>query len=381
MTQVVITSGATWTVPSDCIAATVELIGAGQGGNATNGGNGGDYAKKAIASLTPGASVNIQLGVHGAGVASGPQNTGTDTWFSSAATVLAKGGGSASTSIGDATFAGGSGDASGGGGGAAGPNAAGGAASGSSGGQGDGTFGGLGGASGAAGAAGTEWGTVGSGGGGGTAAAASVTLVNVGSSANSSSSAINLSVPITVSAGDTILAVLSARQGATNTGPSGFTLLDDYIAVSSTSMSEVLVYSKTADGTETSVAATSTRSFNGAALQVWKVPGGATAQTFRGGRGAAGTSTSWSVGPFTPTNANATVIALWSGGTSITGGTYGVDAAWSAITIVDTDPGTNLGTASVGWATQQQTTATAATATFSASVGVNNPTDYMIAVS
>lgn len=210
--------------------------------------------------------------------------------------------------------------------------------------------------------------------------AASVSLVPVGSDANSGTT-VNMSVPITVSAGDTILAVLSARQGATNTGPAGFTLLDDYIAVSSTSMSEILVYSKTADGTETSVAATSSRTSNGAGLQVWKVPGGATIQTFRGGRGGTSAVMSWSVGPFTPTADHATVIAMWSSGLPLTDSTYGVDAAWSNFTVVDTQSGGNLGTASLGWATQQQTTAAAATATFTASAGVNNPTDYMIAVS
>ena len=211
-------------------------------------------------------------------------------------------------------------------------------------------------------------------------AASGKTLVNVGSAANSGTT-VNLNVPITVSAGDLILAVLSVRQGATNTGPAGYTLVDDYIALTSTSMAEVLVYTKTATGTETSVSATSTRSSNGAALQVWKIPGGAGVQTFQGGRGQSGAATAWSVGPFTPSTNNAIVIALWAGGTTITAGTYGVDAAWSSFTVVNTATGSNLGTASIGWATQKQTTAAAATANFTASVGVNNPTDYMIAVS
>lgn len=212
------------------------------------------------------------------------------------------------------------------------------------------------------------------------AAPAGISLVDVGSNVGSGTT-VTLGVPITVSAGDTILAVLSARQGATNTGPSGFTLLDDYIAVASTSMSEILVYFKTADGTETSVGATSARSSNNAALQVWKIPGGANVQTFRGGRGASGTPTSWSVGPFTPAADNSIVIAMWSGGLSRTQGTYGVDAAWVNFTVVDTDTGGNIGMASIGFATQQQTAATAATATFTASNGISNPTDYMIAVS
>lgn len=206
---------------------------------------------------------------------------------------------------------------------------------------------------------------------------ATVDLVDCGSSANSGTT-VNMSVPVTVNAGDTILAVLSARQGATNTGPAGFTLLDDYIAVSSTSMSELLVYTKTADGTETSVSATSNRSFGSAALQVWTIPGGAVIETFRGGRGGSGAVTSWAVGPFTPVADYSAVIALWSSGAQLAESTYGVDAAWNPMTIVDTNTGTNLGLASIGWTTQQQTGATATTATFSASGGVNNPTDYMI---
>lgn len=212
-----------------------------------------------------------------------------------------------------------------------------------------------------------------------TEAGATVDLVDCGHSANSGTT-VNMSVPVSVAAGDTILAVLSARQGATNTGPAGFTLLDDYIAVASTSLPEILVYKKTADGTETSVAATSSRASNGAGLQVWKIPGGANIQTFRGGR-TFGTVTAWSVGPFTPANDNSAVIAFWACGLPITEGTYGVDAAWSGFTVVDTNTGANLGTASIGWATQQQTTAAAATANFTASSGVQNPCNYMIAVS
>lgn len=212
-----------------------------------------------------------------------------------------------------------------------------------------------------------------------TEAGASVELVDCGHSANSGTT-VNMSVPISVAAGDTILAVLSARQGATNTGPAGFTLVDDYIAVASTSLPEILVYVKTADGTETSVDASSTRASNGAALQVWKIAGGASIQTFRGGR-TFGTVTAWSVGPCAPANDNSAVIAFWACGLPITEGTYGVDAAWSGFTVVDTNTGANLGTASIGWATQQQTTAAAATANFTASSGVQNPCNYMIAVS
>ena len=251
MTRVVVSSGSTWTVPADCIAATVELIGAGQGGNATNGGNGGDYAGVSNLALTPGAVIPIQIGVGGLGVASGSQNAGGDTKFGTY--VLAKGGGSASADIGSTTFAGGLGDASGGGGGAAGPNAAGGAASGSSGGQGDGTFGGLGGASGAAGAAGAEWGTVGSGGGGGSAAAVGPAFVQGNINAPSGPQTVaSVTLPVKATSGNILIAAIECMTTAAPTTPTGWTL-DQSANLRNPSLH---LFHKTSDGTETGISVT-----------------------------------------------------------------------------------------------------------------------------
>src|SRR5690348_10881235 len=144
MTEVLLTSGTSWTVPADCVSATVECIGGGQGGNATNGGNGADYAKVSNLALNPGDSIAIQIGAGGAGVSSGTQNAGGDTKFGTY--VLAKGGGSASPDVGDVTYAGGTGDSSGAGGAAAGAGGAGASASGTTPGAGDGDLAGGGGA-------------------------------------------------------------------------------------------------------------------------------------------------------------------------------------------------------------------------------------------
>lgn len=144
MTEVLITSGTSWQVPSDCVSATVECIGGGQGGNDVNGGNGGDYAKAANIALTPGDTVAVQIGAGGAVVASGTQNAGGDTKFGSQ--VLAKGGGSASVDVGGVSFAGGAGDSSGAGGAAAGAGGAGASAVGTTPGAGDGDLAGSGGA-------------------------------------------------------------------------------------------------------------------------------------------------------------------------------------------------------------------------------------------
>jgi hypothetical protein len=57
-----------WTVPSNYQPGTVEIIGAGAGGQSGTtsndpGGAGGGYAKDTSVSLTPSSSVNCQLGV------------------------------------------------------------------------------------------------------------------------------------------------------------------------------------------------------------------------------------------------------------------------------------------------------------------------------
>lgn len=163
-----LTSGTSWTVPSNWNSSnnSVEVIGAGGGGSSVSsgagyGGGGGAYAKVTNVSLTPGASVTYQVGAAGAVGAKGGDTyfNGTGTLCSSQ-TVCAKGGlggpsgpnnGATTTpSIGTTKYSGGnggalSGDAGAGGGGAGGPNgngAAGGAANTTQGGGGGASSGG-----------------------------------------------------------------------------------------------------------------------------------------------------------------------------------------------------------------------------------------------
>jgi hypothetical protein len=225
--QTFITSGTTWTVPSDWnnVNNSLEVIGGGGGGGGGfqqstgnggyggGGGGGGGYAKVTNVTLTPGSVVAIAIGAGGGGGASSAGGTdGGDTYLcnstsnctsitDSAVIVGAKGGnaggagltatagasgaGGASTSaVGSLKYNGGaggtggpfvssSGGGGGGGGGAAGPNAAGNAgatpttSTAGGGGQGDGSAGGTGGTtSGTNGNNGTEYdATHGSGGG------------------------------------------------------------------------------------------------------------------------------------------------------------------------------------------------------------------------
>lgn len=143
-TQTFTTTG-TWVVPTNVHSVVAECWGAGGSGGgqlqAASGGGGGGYAKKTLTnSLTPGNSLTVTVGVGGASVAGIAGNGGGDSWFSTAGTVLAKGGsggqvsatvaaGSAggTANIGDTTFNGGASgsatrngatSASGGGGGA-----------------------------------------------------------------------------------------------------------------------------------------------------------------------------------------------------------------------------------------------------------------------
>jgi YD repeat-containing protein len=98
-----LTSGTTFTVPSDWTSTnTIEAIGggggAGKGGagnDAAGGGGGGGYSKITNLSLTAGASVSYSIGAGGAGATASPGTGGAggDTWFSSTSTLLAKGGG------------------------------------------------------------------------------------------------------------------------------------------------------------------------------------------------------------------------------------------------------------------------------------------------
>lgn len=117
-TTVTITSGSSWARPSDCpsVLDLVECWGGGQPGETSPanqsksaaGGAGGDYSKKANYSIGSQSSIAIQIpGNTTAG------NVPGDTWFDNSSTgVLAKSGGSGSTSIGDTTYAGGAGGGS-----------------------------------------------------------------------------------------------------------------------------------------------------------------------------------------------------------------------------------------------------------------------------
>lgn len=197
-----LTSGTSYTVPSDWNSTnnTIEVIGGGGGGGNGKGGGGGGgaYSKVFNASLTPGASVTYAVGSGGA-----TDTDGGDTYFcnstsncaSIAGTAVVVGakagvkglptgsggtggaGGSSSSGVGSIKRSGGTGadtcctGAGGGGGGAAGANGAGNNGSSQTGGSGDAGFGGSAGSGGSpptAGGAGTEWdATHGSGGGGG----------------------------------------------------------------------------------------------------------------------------------------------------------------------------------------------------------------------
>ena len=203
LTFVVLTSGSTWTVPANWNNASNAIWALGAGGNGGTasqnvyngaGGGGGAFASVANKTLTPGASINIQVGVNDGTTGSGTTPT-ANTWFNNSSTLVAAGGASASgstqgaagstaNSVGTVKYAGGAGGSSGGstaggGGGAGGPNGAGGAGqavttTGANGGTGDNSHGGAGASTLAGvGAAGTEWAPltaatgVGSGGGGG----------------------------------------------------------------------------------------------------------------------------------------------------------------------------------------------------------------------
>lgn len=139
MPTIYITSGTSWTAPSDFTANNkIECYGAGAAGQAGTGGGGGSYAKVLNLSIAPGSVKTIHIGSAGA----------RDTYFnaSSLANAVSNGtgvscgaqgatgatGGAASSSCGTTKFNGGNGSGgggsvgSGGGGGCAGPNGAGG---------------------------------------------------------------------------------------------------------------------------------------------------------------------------------------------------------------------------------------------------------------
>jgi hypothetical protein len=175
-TVIVLTSGSSWTVPSNWCSLnnTIEVIGGGGGGGpgdpGTNGpgsgGGGGGYSKITNLNLMPGALIPFSVGAGGAGAPTGQSNVaqpGGDTWLNGASfgssSVAAKGGAQGvynsnggqggralagiASGAGSQKFSGGTGNQ--GGGGAAGPfgNGRNGASA-----QGNGTGGGGGGAGG-----------------------------------------------------------------------------------------------------------------------------------------------------------------------------------------------------------------------------------------
>lgn len=213
-TQIILTSGTSWTVPSDWnnYDNKIEVIGGGGSGageyNASSpGGGGGAYSRIDNTPLSPGASITYAIGAGGPGVAGNGNGTdGGDTCFGAATIsgtgilVGAKGGkqgntvgntaglgGDAALGVGTIKYSGGNGEKAnavttggGGAGGAAGPNGDGNDGYNHVGGSGDAGFGGAGGLGAAGsrdGSPGFEWGTVGSGGGAGGASTNS-TAVN-----------------------------------------------------------------------------------------------------------------------------------------------------------------------------------------------------------
>lgn len=136
------TTSGSWVVPAGVTSAVVECWGGGGSGGGNiqttrdggGGGGGGAYAKSTIA-LTPGATINYQVGAGGICnpyTSLSPDDSkgqpGGDTWFVDSSTVMAKGGGggsrgaastggaggaggSAAASIGDVKYSGGTGGA------------------------------------------------------------------------------------------------------------------------------------------------------------------------------------------------------------------------------------------------------------------------------
>jgi len=90
-TQIILTNGASWTVPSDWNDAnnTIEVIGGGGGGGNTTpnvgwggGGGGGAYSKSTNVPLTPGSSVTVVVGSGG-----GNATAGGDTYRTAPASM------------------------------------------------------------------------------------------------------------------------------------------------------------------------------------------------------------------------------------------------------------------------------------------------------
>jgi len=176
--KVVYLASGSFTVPTGITQVIVECWAGGAGGAPDgslaggNGGGGGAYSRSTL-TVTPGNTYTVTRGAGGAS-----NTAGADSWFGSAATILAKGGtistgGQASAGIGDVKFSGGLGatgataGVGGGGGGGAGDAADGGAASGQTGGTGGVNGGGNGGDGGASSTVGSPGVVPGGGGGGG----------------------------------------------------------------------------------------------------------------------------------------------------------------------------------------------------------------------
>ena len=124
-----LTGGPQWTVPADWNNSSNRVIAIGGGGGGANGvlgGGGGGCSVALNMQLTPGATVDLQIGGGGAGGVAGAAlsagGDGGDTWLVSAGTLLAKGarggyyngssgttapGGQAADGIGDIKFSGG----------------------------------------------------------------------------------------------------------------------------------------------------------------------------------------------------------------------------------------------------------------------------------
>src|SRR4051812_10940364 len=88
----------TWTCPAGVTSVTAECWGAGgAGGGATGtpaaggGGAGGSYVKNTAIPVTPGVTYTVTVGTGGTG-GTGNGSAGGDSWFSTAGTILAKGG-------------------------------------------------------------------------------------------------------------------------------------------------------------------------------------------------------------------------------------------------------------------------------------------------
>lgn len=104
-----------WTVPTSVTSIKVEAIGAGAGGGTGGGGaggaagGGGAYATLAGITVTPGASIPIQIGVGGAAKTSGASagNNGTDTKFNTTIVIAKAGNGGCYGNGGTCTGAGG----------------------------------------------------------------------------------------------------------------------------------------------------------------------------------------------------------------------------------------------------------------------------------